>query len=84
MIFINSMAAKITAKGYIVLLYVIFSVIYYEIVIQLVSVKKPILIHVSELGHMLTHSNDENEILRLLEECNTLYKTIEKDAISLY
>jgi len=78
------MNAKIKSLGFIVFIFVTLSIVYYEIVIQLVASKRPVLIHIYEIHHMLVKSNDENQILSLLSECDGLFNAIEKDAEKLY
>ena len=61
-----------------------FSTIYYEIVIQSLEQKKPILRSITKLHHRLVVSNDLAEINADLEEVNRLFLSIEPQAESMY
>jgi len=78
------MNAKIKALGLIVIMFVTISIVFDEIVINLVAVKMPSLIRLAELHHKLVVSNDEEEIIKYLAESDKLFAGIEKDAESLY
>jgi len=78
------MNAKIKALGLIVIMFVTISIVFDEIVINLVASKMPSLIRLAELHHKLVVSNDEEEIIKYLAESDKLFAGIEKDAESLY
>ena len=78
------MNAKIKSLGFIVFIFVTLSIVYYEIVIQLIASKRPVFIHIYEIHYMLVKSNDEHQILSLLSECDGLFNAVEKDAEKLY
>ena len=60
------------------------SIVYYEIVIQLVAEKRPVLNRISHLHHSIVKSNDEELILGMLDEVTKLYDTVESSAETLY
>ena len=60
------MSAKIKSLGFCVLIFVSVSIVYYEIVIQTIAVKKPMLREITDIHHKLVASNDEEELVQLL------------------
>ena len=66
-IYKDSMSAKIRSLGFCVLIFVSLSIVYYEIVIQTIAVKKPMLMEIERIHHKLVVSHNELEILKLVE-----------------
>ena len=83
-IFKDSMNAKIKSLGFCVMIFISISIVYYEVVIQTIAVKKPALLELTSLHHKLVVSDDEEEILKMLERSREIYWKIEKDAETLY
>lgn len=83
-IFKLSMNARIQALGLIGLIFVTFSIIYYEIVIQTVNSKRPVLHELATLHHHLIQDSDIELILQEIERADELYYSIEKEAETLY
>ena len=83
-IFKDSMNAKIKALGGVVVMFVIFSVIEFELVIQVVSVKKPILSSINSIHHKLVLSHDEHEILDYIHQCDELFDNVKNYTDELY
>jgi len=83
-VFKESMDARIQAQGIIMVLYVIFTVVYYEIVIDLVAAKKPVLLRLQHIKNLLLKDRNEEDILRHIEESNTLLASFGTNVDSLY
>jgi hypothetical protein len=61
-IFKQSMAAKIKSLGLVLTIFVVFSIVYYEIVIQTVQKKRGVLEEISHIHHVLVKSDNETDI----------------------
>ena len=70
------MNAKTIALGLIVLVFGTFSVVYYEIVIQIFATKRDVLREIQVYKNLLLESNDETEIIRILSFSDELYNSI--------
>lgn len=66
------------------ILYVLFSAIYYEIVIQLVETKAPKLRELAHIHHEVVLSNNVTHIEILVERSDYIFKSIKDDASRLY
>lgn len=66
------------------LIFVTFSIIYYEIVIQTINAKKPILHELASLHHHLVKDHNIPLILAEIARADELYGSIEKEAETLY
>ena len=60
------MSAKIKSVSFIVLIFVTISTIYYEVVINTVAIKRPILEELRGIHDALLQTNDEAEIKYLI------------------
>ena len=78
------MSAKIKATRLFIALFVLFSVIYYEIVTASKSEKKGALLELRDIKRKLVKSSDEDEIAELLKESDRLYATCKDDAVNMY
>ena len=78
------MNAKTIALGLIVIIFGTFSVVYYEIVIQIFSTNRDVLKDIQGLKNLLVVSNDEAEIKRLISQSNELYDSLKNEAEALY
>ena len=72
-IFKESMNAKIKSLGICVMIFVTISIVYYEIVIQTIYIKKPILNELNSLHHALVVSDDEKEINKMIKRADLIY-----------
>jgi len=70
--------------GFVGALYVVFSCVIYEIVIQAVSVTSPVLNQISGIEKVLVKSGNLTEINLLLNESDKLYESIRTECSSLY
>ena len=66
------------------MIFVTISIVYYEVVIQTIYVKKPILNELNSLHHALVVSDDEKEIHKMIKRANLIYSYVEGDAETLY
>ena len=78
------MSAKIKSLGFIVLIFVAWSVVYYEIVIGTVSERKDILFNLKEYRKQLATASSEAEVIQLLESSDKEYLLIVEDADILF
>ena len=78
------MSAKIKSLGFIVVIFVTCSVVYYEIVIQTASLRRQTLGELKEFKSKLISSDNEEEIIALLAESDTKYQEIVADADILF
>jgi len=83
-IFEESMNARIKAIGMLGAMYVLITCVFYEVVIQAVSNKTPVLEKISALESVLINSGNLTEINLLLNESDRLYESIKDDADTLY
>ena len=83
-IFKNSMNAKIKATRLFIAMFVLFSVIYYEIVTATASENKATLIELRGIRKQLVLASEEDEIINLLARSNQLYDQCKGDAERLY
>jgi len=70
------MNARIKATGFLGAIYVLMSCIFYEIVIQAVSNKTPVLKEMDEIETILISSGNLTQINFLLDQTNDLYDSI--------
>jgi len=78
------MNAKIKSLGFVVVIFVAWSVIYYEIVIGTASKKRDELADLNRIRHQIVTLHDEDEIVKLLEIADTKYASIEEYGVNLY
>lgn len=78
------MNARIKAIGFLGAIYVLTTCVFYEIVIQSVSTKQPVLLELIDIGEILKKSGNLTEINILLGETQELYSSIESEASTLY
>lgn len=78
------MSSKISAFAIVSVLYVVFSAVYFEIVIQTVQAKSPYLEELNHIHHKIVKQHNITNVQVLLERCDEIYSKVEKDANSLY
>ena len=83
-IFRESMNTKINAISMLIVIFTVFSIIYYEIVIETASNQRATLTELTELKDQIGKSNDETEILKIKQKNDDLYDGIKFDAELLY
>jgi len=67
------MNAKIKSLGFVVVIFVAWSVVYYEIVIGTASKERGVLADLKRIRHQIVTLHDEDEIVKLLEIADTKY-----------
>jgi len=70
------MNTKIKAIGVFIAMFTIFSIVYYEVVIETVSVKKPILYQLRDVGAELATCSDATVIRELTQKSDELFERI--------
>ena len=78
------MATKINAISMLVIMITIFSIIYYEIVIDIASRQKGTLLELDQIKNDLQKASVEQEILDLVSKSDELYNQIKLDVDDLY
>lgn len=83
-IFKESLNARIYGVGITLLVFLVFSCIFFQIVIDNVTHKKPYMVQLSEYHDILVSSNNDTDIEIQLAKCNEIYDNLGDAATVLY
>ena len=78
------MNAKIRSIGFIVVIFVTFSIVYYEIVIGIVAKDRVYLEDLTYIRKRLVISDNEAEIQKLIAQADKEYAMIEQEIETMY